>query len=75
MLKIFNYLKLERLKFRHVGRGYWEKEKNRREYLIELGKKLGINNKLGWYAITEKDIMNILQVNVLFLYYQNIILI
>lgn len=38
-----------------VPRGFWEKEENRRQYMIWLGKKLGFFKLEDWYQIASAD--------------------
>ena len=43
------------IRFR-LPKGYWNQEKNRREFLDKLGKQLGFKSMNDWYRIKFKDV-------------------
>ena len=55
IVKNFPKAKINRLKFFHKGRGFWEDKQNHRIALLYLGEQLGFKKTKDWYAIQYDD--------------------
>ena len=55
LIENFPKAKINRFKFFHKGRGFWEDKQNHRIALLYLGEQLGFKKTKDWYAIQYDD--------------------
>lgn len=55
-MSIFPEFPFQIFKFESVPKDYWSKVKHQRQFMDDIGKKLGIKNYSDWYSISSQTI-------------------